>query len=189
MLIASKMEEVYPLKIKTVYDKIAHKKLPLEQLVQTEANIISTLNYQLNSWTFFDLVTLKVSDYASRQQDERQALGELFASVEESRDAKEQKVTKIIDVCSYLAKFALYDYAFYCDCSTLLLAETVLKTTFELMQLTPPLNFFTSPAIQLELCRQKLVKLAKTHKHRFSGLNNLFKFTSKSVIALVDDCY
>jgi hypothetical protein len=29
MLIASKMEEVYPLKIKTVFDKIAHKKLPM----------------------------------------------------------------------------------------------------------------------------------------------------------------
>ena len=27
MLIATKMEEVYPLKIKTVYDKIVHKKI------------------------------------------------------------------------------------------------------------------------------------------------------------------
>jgi hypothetical protein len=33
MLVASKMEEVYPLKIKTVYEKIAHRKLPLEDLV------------------------------------------------------------------------------------------------------------------------------------------------------------
>ncbi len=30
MLIASKMEEVYPLKIRIVYEKIAHKKLPLD---------------------------------------------------------------------------------------------------------------------------------------------------------------
>ena len=30
MLIASKMEEVYPLKVKTVYDKIAHKKIPMQ---------------------------------------------------------------------------------------------------------------------------------------------------------------
>jgi hypothetical protein len=30
MLIASKMNEVYPLKIKTVYEKIGHKKLPLD---------------------------------------------------------------------------------------------------------------------------------------------------------------
>jgi len=30
MMIASKMEEVYPLKVKTVYEKIAHKKLPME---------------------------------------------------------------------------------------------------------------------------------------------------------------
>lgn len=33
MLIASKMNEVYPLKIKTVYEKIAHKKLSILELV------------------------------------------------------------------------------------------------------------------------------------------------------------
>jgi len=36
MLIASKMEEVYPLKMKTVYEKIGHKKLPMKDLVETE---------------------------------------------------------------------------------------------------------------------------------------------------------
>jgi len=33
MLIASKMNEVYPLKIKTIYEKIAHKKLSILELV------------------------------------------------------------------------------------------------------------------------------------------------------------
>jgi phage anti-repressor protein len=28
MMISSKMEEVYPLKLKTVYEKIGHKKIP-----------------------------------------------------------------------------------------------------------------------------------------------------------------
>jgi hypothetical protein len=35
MLLASKMEEVYPLKMKTVYEKIGHCKLPMGELVQT----------------------------------------------------------------------------------------------------------------------------------------------------------
>lgn len=34
MLIASKMEEVFPLKIKTVYEKIAHRKIPIKDLVE-----------------------------------------------------------------------------------------------------------------------------------------------------------
>jgi len=33
MLIATKMDEVYPLKIKTVYDKIVHKKIDKKELV------------------------------------------------------------------------------------------------------------------------------------------------------------
>jgi len=35
MLLASKMEEVYPLKMKTVYEKIGHCKLPMHELVAT----------------------------------------------------------------------------------------------------------------------------------------------------------
>lgn len=34
MFIATKMEEVYPLKMKTVYDKIAHKKISIIELVE-----------------------------------------------------------------------------------------------------------------------------------------------------------
>lgn len=34
MLIATKMDEVYPLKIKTVYEKIVHKKIDRNQLVE-----------------------------------------------------------------------------------------------------------------------------------------------------------
>jgi hypothetical protein len=33
MLIATKMDEVYPLKIKTVYEKIVHKKIEKKDLV------------------------------------------------------------------------------------------------------------------------------------------------------------
>lgn len=45
MLIASKMEEVYPLKVKTVFDKIAHKKIPMKELIQMEAKISQVLNF------------------------------------------------------------------------------------------------------------------------------------------------
>jgi hypothetical protein len=92
---------------------------------------MKTLDYKLISWTFFDLITLKISDYASQEDECRSALGELLLSPteEESRDAKEQKVSKIIEICSYLSKFALYDYDFYCEHSVLVLAESILKTT------------------------------------------------------------
>ena len=60
MLIATKMEEVYPLKIKTVYDKIVHKKIDKREIVETEANIAGKLNFILNVWSFYDLALLKL---------------------------------------------------------------------------------------------------------------------------------
>lgn len=33
MLVATKMDEVYPLKVKTVYDKIVHRKIEKKDLV------------------------------------------------------------------------------------------------------------------------------------------------------------
>ena len=45
MLLATKMEEVYPLKIKTVFEKIAHKKIPMAELVEMERKIVETLNF------------------------------------------------------------------------------------------------------------------------------------------------
>lgn len=77
MLIASKMEEVYPLKIRTVYEKIAHKKLPLEELIETEGRIMKVLEYKLNTWSFFDLAMLKITIFANQTEGERKFLKEI----------------------------------------------------------------------------------------------------------------
>ena len=45
MFVATKMEEVYPLKMKTIYDKIAHKKIPIAELVDMEKKIVEALNF------------------------------------------------------------------------------------------------------------------------------------------------
>jgi len=60
MLIATKMDEVYPLKIKTVYDKIVHKKIEKKDLIQMEAKMIEKLGFKLNIWSFYDLALLKL---------------------------------------------------------------------------------------------------------------------------------
>lgn len=61
MFIATKMEEIYPLKIKTVYEKIVHKKIDRDSLVNMEMQIFDVLDHKVNSWTFFDLAILKIT--------------------------------------------------------------------------------------------------------------------------------
>jgi hypothetical protein len=34
MLIASKMEEVFPFRLRTIYEKIVHKKIPIQEIVE-----------------------------------------------------------------------------------------------------------------------------------------------------------
>ena len=60
MFIATKMEEVYPLKTKTVYQKIAHKKITIPELVAMEQKISETLNFNLVTSTFFDSACAKI---------------------------------------------------------------------------------------------------------------------------------
>jgi len=63
MLIASKINELNPLKIKTVFEKIAHRKLSLNDLLATEARITEKLDYRLNSSTFFDFACIKLTTF------------------------------------------------------------------------------------------------------------------------------
>jgi hypothetical protein len=51
---------VYPLKIKTVYDKIVHKKIEKRDLVEMEARMAEKLGFTLNIWSFYDLAMLKL---------------------------------------------------------------------------------------------------------------------------------
>ncbi len=70
MYIASKMDEVYPLKIKTIYEKIVHKKITKETLMEMEKTMFDTFNHKVNSWTFFDLALLKIADQIGGESNE-----------------------------------------------------------------------------------------------------------------------
>lgn len=183
MLIASKMEEVFPLKMKTVFEKIGHKKLPMADLVEMEERIAKSLDYRLNSWTFFDLAMLKIADFVTRDHDRRQALGELFLSQD---SPQEDQLKPMQDLCSYICKFAVYDYDFICDNSAQLLAESAIKATFEILGVTTPPSFYCCSPILIELTKQKMLKAVQEHKLRFQGLGNINKFAPKEVVAQVE---
>ena len=61
MFIANKYEEIYPLKLATIYEKIAHKKLSIEQIKKKELEILETLNYNLNNATPYEFMTIALN--------------------------------------------------------------------------------------------------------------------------------
>jgi len=56
MFIASKYEDIYPLKMKMVFEKIAHKKLPIEKIKTLELEILKTINYKIAMPTPLDFL-------------------------------------------------------------------------------------------------------------------------------------
>ena len=93
MLIATKMDEVFPLKIKTVYDKIVHKKIDKKDLVDTQARITTKLNFALNVWSFYDLALLKLH--------------------ENSQFKNEDVLKELESICDYLGKFVVFNYELF----------------------------------------------------------------------------
>ena len=60
MYIASKFEEIYALKFSTVYEKIAHKKLSKNEIIEKEAKILKALDFKLCIATPFNFLTFYI---------------------------------------------------------------------------------------------------------------------------------
>jgi hypothetical protein len=160
MYIASKMDEIYPLKIKTIYEKIVHKKISKEALIEMERKMFDSLDHQVNCWTFFDLALLKVADQFSHDNVELK--------------------NKVEEVMSFVSKFILYDYDLYLKYDMETLAKVLVKIAGKVCGLS---SKGESSSVS---CHEEVVKLYRKFKTNFKGMNNLFKFTDEKVVELVD---
>ena len=58
MFVASKFEEIYPVKLQVVHEKIAHKKLSKDEIREKETLMALTLDFQFVGVTIHDLLTM-----------------------------------------------------------------------------------------------------------------------------------
>lgn len=56
MFIASKYEDIQPLKMKMVFEKIAHKKLSIDKIKNLEMDILRVINYRIPAPTTLDFL-------------------------------------------------------------------------------------------------------------------------------------
>ena len=62
MFIASKYEDILPLKMKMVYEKIGHKKLPIEKIKSLEMDILKSINYKIPAPNSLDFLKVYLKD-------------------------------------------------------------------------------------------------------------------------------
>lgn len=174
MFIAGKYEEIYPLKLVTIYEKIAHKKLSIETIKNKEFEILETLNYNLNNATSYEFMTLALN----------------------SLNLKGVINTKTL---LYLEKVSLYLLKMMMHDSELLskqyyheLAASTIFVAFKIIeQLDPkfPVDLKAKEIrevleVKEELfyeCSARILNLAKNFEKIYSNLENLKKFNGFSL--------
>ena len=62
MFMASKYEDIYPLKMKTVFEKIGHQKLDINTIKQLELDIVQTIDYKIHAPTVLDFLKVYLVD-------------------------------------------------------------------------------------------------------------------------------
>lgn len=66
--IATKIEEVYPIKLRTVEEKIAHKKLSEKDILEKENDFLKAMNFNVLGETIFDIACLLLCRISTNSQ-------------------------------------------------------------------------------------------------------------------------
>ncbi|CAD8127789.1 unnamed protein product [Paramecium sonneborni] len=162
IFMACKYEEIYPVKLQVVHEKIAHKKLTKEQIREKEANVLQVLDFNLNGTTILDILTMVLSILNLHYQ--------------------------LYDAANLLAKLALFYYEFVNMYSYLEIACAVLiistKTIEQIDQslsseVTIPLIISTLKLDYIDSikCANQLLEFSKGFEKQFPNLENLKKFS------------
>jgi hypothetical protein len=111
MFIASKYEDIYPLKMKMVFEKIAHKKIPVEKIKALELDYLKTIHYKIPAPTILDFLRIYLRDVlkighvgnTSLRKEEKENLPT-------SSDTPEGQCFLVHKMAMYLGKMSMHDY-------------------------------------------------------------------------------
>lgn len=111
MFIASKYEDIYPLKMKMVYEKIAHRKLQIEDIKKLELDILKTIKFRIPAPTVLDFLRIYLQEVLEIGHMGKTSLtAEEKANIPTSSDTPEGMNHLIYKMALYLAKMSMHDY-------------------------------------------------------------------------------
>jgi len=210
MFIASKYQDIYPLRLKIVQDKIAHNKLTCQEIKKKEDEIMRYLNYNIGLPTMWDFITIFMEEIffinCNHHQIKNKILLENYYQDKLSEDDVKlgslinKKYTKnmlnlLKYVCIYLGKMNCHDYNLMQKKPSLLAAATI----FVAIKICEQINkeeyindYFTdklndiSKNTENDIIKtaQKILYNAQNFDTKFNGLDNLKKVHFNAIIEL-----
>ena len=197
MFIASKYEDIYPLKMKMVFEKIAHKKLSIERIKTLELDILKTIKYKIPAPTVLDFLKIYLKEVLGISHQGNTSLKkEDKDKIPTNSDSPEGLNLLIYKMSMYLGKMSMHHYelsgkkpslvgvgAIYvalkiCE----LLKKTSLITNHIVTKLVAVAQSAESDIIETS---QKVLSLAQNFDKEFPGLENLKKTHFVSITQLL----
>ena len=210
MFIASKYQDIYPLRLRIIHEKIAHKKLSCEEIKNKEEEITKLLNYSIGIPTMWDFINLFVEEIFLIEANHHHITNKtLLENYYEQSNQNNDKGLDIImnklytknmlnllnHVCIYLAKMNCHDYTLMQKKPSLLAAGTIYvaikiceqinKEEYINEYFTSKLNFISQKSENdIIKTAQKILYNAQNFDTLFSGLDNLKKVHFNAIIEL-----
>ena len=211
MFIASKYQDIYPLRLRIMQDKIAHRKLSCDDIKNKEDEITRYLNYIVGVPTMWDFISIYIEEIfyvkCNKHHIESKILCDNY-DIKEVDDNEEKELGKFINklytknminllnyVCVYLAKMNCHDYNLMQKKPSLLAASTI----FVAIKICEQINkeeyindYFTNKLNEVSQKNESdIIKVAQAILHNaqnfdtiFNGLDNLKKVHFNAIIEL-----
>ena len=197
MFIASKYEDIYPLKMKMVFEKIAHRKLPIEDMKSLELDILRAINYHIPAPTVLDFLRYYLKEVLDIGHVGKTSLtAEEKESVPTSSNTPAGLNLLIFKMAMYLAKMSMHDYELSGRKPSLVgigCLYVALKICEQLKRDTLIYNTIVQKLVQVARAEeeeiievsQKVLYLAQNFDRAFPGLENLKKTHFLSITQLL----
>lgn len=209
MFMASKYHDIYPLRIKTVQEKIAHGKLSSEEIIEKEEEIEKLLNYSIGKPSIWDFINCFIEEificdlnnhfvtnetllnnYYINGNQQNVLNKEIFNSL-----YTKNMINLLKYVCIYLGKMNYHNYNLSQKKPSLLAASVI----FVAIKICEQINkeeyindYLTNSLIRLTgqnendiiMLAQKILYDAQNFEVLYSGLENLKKVHFNAIIEL-----
>lgn len=204
MFIASKYQDIYPLQLRVIYEKIAHKKLTCEQIKKQERKISKALNYEYTFPSILDFINIFIENiftfkkFSVNEKNEVKSESIIMENDKENKEMledlyNEKMLTLLRLVCIYISKMNCYDYELIGKKPSILAASSIfvsLKICEQIKKENYISEYFMNKLISLSKyteeeivqCAQIILKNAQEFDELFPKLENLKKIYFNSII-------
>lgn len=204
MFTCSKYQDIYPLRLKMIYEKIAHKKLSMEEIKQKEGELLRLKDFHIGRPTIWDFIVFfieeifinkdnkfhitnsrlndKVKTYEVKRKSSKILSDPSFNTSKSSSVFKTytpNMMNLLKHVCIYLAKMNYHDYQLICGKKTSLLAASTIFVALKICEQINKVEYLTDCFIK-KLCvlsskqEQEIIKTAQKILNNAQNFDNIF---------------